>query len=55
MYSLILINCLKALSMNKYEKKIVAGSKANDSLFFGGPKTIKVFNLEEAEEEELFT
>jgi len=44
-YSLLLMNCLKALSMNKYEKKMVANSKVDDSLFMSIPKTIKIVNL----------
>ena len=44
-YSLLLINCLKALSMNKYEKKMVASSKVNDSLFMSIPKAIKIVSL----------
>jgi hypothetical protein len=50
-YSLLLINCLKALSMNKYEKKMVANSKVNDSLFMSIPKAIKIVNLEDIDEE----
>jgi hypothetical protein len=50
-YSLLLINCLKALSMNKYERKMVTSSKAKDSLFLSIPKAVKIINLEEGEEE----
>lgn len=46
-YSLLLMNCLKALAMNKYEKKMVATSKAKESLFMSIPKTIRIINLEE--------
>lgn len=32
--------------MNKYEKKMVANSKAKESLFMSIPKSINIVNLE---------
>jgi hypothetical protein len=32
--------------MNKYEKKIVANSKAKDSIFMSLQKEIKIYNLD---------
>lgn len=49
-YSHLLINCLKALSMNKYERKMVASSRAQDSIFMPIPKAIKIISLEEHSE-----
>lgn len=42
-----MINCLKALTMNKYEKKMVANSTAKDSIFMSLPKEVKIYNLDE--------
>ena len=50
-----MINCLKALSMNKYEKKIVASSKVNGSLFIKVPRNVKMGSVEESEEGEINT
>jgi hypothetical protein len=44
-YSLLLINCLKAVNMNKYEKKMVCSSNARDSLFMSVPKKIRIYNF----------
>jgi hypothetical protein len=42
----LLVSSLKALTMNKYEKKMIALSNVKDSLFLSIPKPIKVVNFE---------
>jgi len=42
----LLVNSFKALTMNKYEKKMIASSTVRDSLFLSIAKPIKVVDVE---------